>query len=89
MTAKAKIDPNAAPSSAAATKAMKKWHQNRQNPRATVPSKQSRGTPLDTLKFDGTFNGLKDRGLVFGSFDPRADRFTHIRRKITEYVGKD
>ena len=37
MTVKAKIEPDAAISSAAATGAMAQWCQNYQNPRATVP----------------------------------------------------
>ena len=40
-------------------------------------------------KFDGTCNGLKDHRLIFNSADSRADCFTHVKREISEYIGKE
>ena len=42
-----------------------------------------------TPEFDRTCNGFNGRSLVFDSDDPRADRFTVVRREIAEYVGKE
>ena len=87
MTVRAKIKPDAAPSSTVATVATAQWRQNCQKTRDAVPLKESRGATPATPNFDGTCNGLKGRGIVFNSTNPRANRFMHIRREITEYVG--
>ena len=50
--------------------------------------KTSRGGPSATPKFDGTCNGLKGHGLIFDSADSRADRFTHVKREISNYIVK-
>ena len=47
-----------------------------------------RCAPPATPKFDSTCDELKVCGLVFDSADPLADRFTHVKRKIYEYIGK-
>ena len=87
MTAKSKIDPDAAPASAAATGVMEQWLQKCQKPRSPVPSKASRGAPLANPKFYGTCNGLKSHDLVLDSADLRADCFIQVRYEIAEYVG--
>ena len=84
MTIRAKIDPDAAPSSAAAATAQ--WRRNRQKSRDAVPAKESQ--PF-TPKFDRTWYGLKVRGLVFEYANPLADHFTLVRREIAEYVRKE
>ena len=86
MIIRANIDPDAAPSSLAATGVTAQWRQNRQKPKATVPEKSSQPP---TPKFDGTCNGLKGRGLVFNYADSCADCFMFLRHEIAEYVGKE
>ena len=44
---------------------------------------------MSTPKFDRTCNGLKGRIIKLNSADMRTDLFTHIKREITEYVGKE
>ena len=80
ITVKSKIDPDAAPSSAAATGATAQWRQTFQKPRSTIPAKASRGVPPATNKFDGTCDGLKGCGLVFDFADPIVDLFKNCRR---------
>ena len=89
MTIKVKIKPDALPSSAMTTGATAQWRQNRQMPRAVVPAKLSRGAIPATPNFDGTYNGLKGRDLVFNPNNLCADRFTHVRHEIAKYVGKE
>ena len=89
MAVKANIDRDDAPSSVAAMGVMAQWRRNRQKPRNAVPEKASRGAPPATPKFDRTCEGLKGRGLVFDYADMRADWFTHVRREIVEYAGKE
>ena len=85
MTIRAKINPDTAPSSASAMGAKAQWRQNHQNLRAAVLAKASQ---TSTSKFDRTCDGLNGRDLVFESADPRADRFTLVRREIAKYVRK-
>ena len=89
MTIKVKIKPYALPSNAMTTGATAQWRQNRQMPRAVVPAKLSRGAIPATPNFDGTYNGLKGRDLVFNPNNLCADRFTHVRHEIAKYVGKE
>ena len=48
------------------------------------PTKISRGAPPYAHMFEGTCDGLKGRGIIFDSADPRADRFIHVKREISE-----
>ena len=55
---------------------------------SSAAEKAPQGAPPTTPKFDRMCDGLKDRGIVFDSEDPRVDRFTHVKCEIAKYTGK-
>ena len=89
MDKKAKVEPDTSPSTAAGTGGTTRWRQNQQKLRDAVSTKTSRGRPPATSKFDGTCDGLKGYGLIFDSADLHVDRFTHVKREIAKYIGKE
>ena len=89
MAKKVKVELDAAPSSVPVTGVTVWWCRNQQNSRATFLTNKPWGTPPTTLKFNGTCDGLKGRGIVFNSADPSAYCFMRIKREIAEYIGKE
>ena len=83
-----KVELDADPSSAEGTGGTARWRQNQQKLRSAVSTKTPRGAPPATPKFDSKCDGLKVRGLVFGSANPLVDHFMHVKRDIDDYIGK-
>mmetsp|Transcript_53098 Transcript_53098/g.158901 ORF Transcript_53098/g.158901 Transcript_53098/m.158901 type:complete len:92 (-) Transcript_53098:1615-1890(-) len=87
---KPKVEPDAAASHEAATAAGAVTRKRRNKSKKTgEPAAKPTRRPIPSSRFDGTCYGLKGRGIVFDSADPRADRFTQVKREIVEHIGKE
>ena len=89
MAKKTKVEPDAAPSTVLGTGGATQWIKNQQKSRPSVPTNTSRGGPPATPKFNGTCDGLKVRGFIFDSANFSTEFFTHVKRDISKYIGKE
>ena len=89
MAENVKLELDAAPSSVTCMGVTTRWRRNQHKLRSAVLTNTPQGAPPATPKFNGTCNILKGRGLIFDSADPRADRFTHVKRGISEHTRSE
>ena len=89
MAKKEKVELDTALSKSSGTGGSTGWRQNQKKLRSEVPMNKSWDGTQVTPNFDGMCNGFKGRGLIFDSSDSRADRLTHVKHEIAEYIGKE